>query len=133
MWLHSVARRAARSTSATTRSPSCSSPATGSSTSTWSSPRRSTSVTVAAQSPDSQRDHAGVVDLAAAGGVERRLDELDQQAAVLLRDGADRRRLLDGLVAVNVGVEAAASANACARSRSSSRPPRPALARARVR
>ena len=33
---------------------------------------------------------AGVGDLAAAGGVERRLDKLDQDAAVLARHGANR-------------------------------------------
>jgi hypothetical protein len=44
-------------------------------------------------------DHARVGDLAAAGRVERRLDELQQHATVLARDGADRRRLLDPLVA----------------------------------
>ena len=51
-------------------------------------------------------DLAGVVDLAAAGGVERRLDELDQQPPVLPVHRADRRRLLDGLVAGEGRVEA---------------------------
>ena len=39
------------------------------------------------------------MDLAAAGGVERGLDELGQQAPVLLRDRRDRGRLLGRLVA----------------------------------
>ncbi len=106
MWLHSVARRAARSTSATTRSPSCSSPCVGSSTSTWSSPIRSTSVTRRGAVARLAADLAAVVHLAAAGGVERRLDELGEHLAVLLGDRADRRRLLDGLVAGELGVEA---------------------------
>jgi hypothetical protein len=77
-------------------------------------------------------DDAGVGHLAAAGRVERRLDELEQQVAVLRGERPDRRRLLDSLVAVNVVPKPAASANARIRSRSSSRPPRPAL-RARTR
>ena len=44
-------------------------------------------------------DHALVGDLAAAGRVERRLDELGQHAPVLLRHRADRGRLLERLVA----------------------------------
>ena len=99
MWLHSVARRARRSTRAKTRSPSCSSPVSGSSTSAWSSPRRTTSTTFARAAAVLALDHAAVVDLAAAGGVERRLDELGQHAAVLARDGRDRGRLLGRLVA----------------------------------
>ena len=44
-------------------------------------------------------DHALVGDLAAAGRVERRLDELGQHAPVLLRDRRDGGRLLGRLVA----------------------------------
>ena len=53
-------------------------------------------------------DHAAVGDLAAAGGVERGLDELGQDEPVLARDGADGRRLLDGLVAGEGRLEARA-------------------------
>ena len=51
-------------------------------------------------------DEAGVRDLAAAGSVERRLDQLDQHAAVLRRHGADRRLAVGRLVADEVGREA---------------------------
>jgi hypothetical protein len=44
-------------------------------------------------------DHAGVGDLPAAGGVERRLGELDEHPAVHLVDRADGRVLLERLVA----------------------------------
>ena len=44
-------------------------------------------------------DDAVVVDLAAAGGVERRLDQLCEHAAVLAPDRGDRGRLLERLVA----------------------------------
>ena len=70
----------AASTVAMTRSPSCSSPLVGSSTSAWSSPRRTTSSTRAAQRPSSQRMSPHVGDLAAAGRVEGRLDELREHA-----------------------------------------------------
>ena len=81
-------------------------------------------------------DHAGVGDLAAAGRVERRLDELGQHAAVLAcSTAADRGRLLERLVAGEVASARPPSvANvAHALAASSSRPPRPAAARARAR
>ena len=70
-------------------------------------------------------DHADVGDLAAAGGVERRVDELDEHAAVALLDRADRRRLLGRLVADEAVAKPAAPANALARSRPASASPSP--------
>ena len=75
--------RRAGSTRATTRSPSCSSPLIGSSTSAWSSPTRTTSTHARRAAAVLALDHAVVGDLAAAGGVERRLDELGEHAPVL--------------------------------------------------
>ena len=100
MWLHSVARRAWRSTFANTRSPSCSSPRE----------RLEHERLIVAEAHDVDHlgaavavlalDHAGVVDLAAAGGVERRLDELGQHAGrPRSTTRRDRRGLLGRLVA----------------------------------
>ena len=80
MWLACVAVRAARSTRATTRSPSCSSPLVGL--------HDERLVVADAHDVDDARravaalalDGADVGDLAAAGRVERRLGELDEHA-----------------------------------------------------
>ena len=99
MWLHSVARRARRSTRAYTRSPSCSSPFSGC--------EHERLVVAEPDDVDHLRaaaavlalDHARVVHLAAAGRVERGLDELREHAAVLVDHRRDRGRLLGRLVA----------------------------------
>ena len=80
MWLHAVAWRAARSTCACTRSPGSKVPCSGAT--------RDDLVGAEADHVGDGRaaaaalafEDAGVGDLAAAGGVERRLDQLDQHA-----------------------------------------------------
>ena len=133
MWLASVAWRAARSTRATTRSPGLAAPSLDASTTTaWSSPARSTSATRARQSPSSHSIDAGVGDLAAALGVERRLGELDERAAALLQDARDRRALLEVLVAGELGrlLARAGGRPPARRRRAPARPRPPTSARA---
>ena len=88
MWLTPVGRRCAGSTRATTRSPGLQLAALGL--------EHERLVVAEAQDVDDARaavavlalDHAGVGDLAAAGRVERRLDELDAAPAVLAASSA---------------------------------------------
>ena len=104
-----VAWRAARSTSASTRSPGSSAPSTGSTTSAWSSPARTTPTTRARQSPSSHSSVPDVGDLAAALGVEGRLGQLDEQLPVGSLDRRDRRALVERLVAGEVASAAPAT------------------------
>ena len=99
MWLHSVARRARRSTRAND--------ALAVVQLARERLEHQRLVVAEAHDVDDLRraaavlalDHAVVVDLAAAGGVERGLDELGQQLPVLLRHRRDGGRLLGRLVA----------------------------------
>ena len=59
--------------------------------------------------------HAGVGDLAAAGGVEGRLDQLDEDVAVVCDRGADRRLGVGRLIADELGLEARRSPDSAAR------------------
>ena len=80
-------------------------------------------------------DVAGIGHLSAAGGVERRLDQLDEHASVVGLDGADRRLPIGRLVADEVGREPG-RAGERHRTLTKSRRPRhrrSALARDRVR
>ena len=107
MWLRSVSRRSG-STRAITRSPSCSSPSAARARAPGRRRARTTSTRARCSRRPRTRSTPPSCDLAAAGRVERRLDELRQHLPVLGRDRADRRRLLERLVAGERGLHAGA-------------------------
>ena len=105
MWLHSVACRAARSTCARTRSPTSIVPALGDDREHLVVAEPQHVIDPGAAVAVQALDVARVGDLAAAGRVERGLDELDQHASVVALGRADRGLGVGRLVADEIGGE----------------------------